>query len=717
MEKLILERAAANRNRSSAWPPSASLSCLPGNTPDIGALYRNLPAEQPTDNMITNPYYDEVTRLNAIGYPDAMRTLQKFRAVGNTLTSGNLVRALLFSDQIDEWQQTECATAAQQAASRCVDLDNQESRLNRSYPALFGPGVDRAPLRSAVQEVLAARVTGNDTGVASVRTARGRARYQAGLENTDLSELEKEVADNLSAAQLGDPAEAGVVMERLRAARTGLNTAITSVRDGYVASLDASAARVCSKSLEDFIREDSNVVRQALADSSEPERGLMRAVLCESNFATANTHDRTSCYGVNFTTGSGGERVTRVGRARSGFPYGSNNAYEIVTPPNPPGGPSTVRMTLKMVSNIPEEDTPEDTSVTPPIPARPGARTLRARMQQTAQNFFNCQTGGGTPPVTSLNVGTPPAFPVEGMPAVASCPPGGASMRTPPVQFEIGFASAPAMTDVQSKAAAACRDNTIPSADTWTTCSPLVPRVTLHRCYNADLPAASRSDCRAIREFRVGQCVETVDMRRRAGAGSTGDARWGSDMDDYLENVSRPTPDPEPPAAADPTRDAAVSACATEADECARARCVAGTMRERPPIHCFTDEMRADFCEGRVNRETLEPNLPLAPDAGAGGRSRGVPLPPEGDARFNRQNSSNYTETTDAPTVIHEVGHLLGLGDEYLDPKRSFSPPGEHDSMMNRSGPGSRFYPRHLQQILEPASTCPLPATGSAASP
>ncbi len=696
-ERLILDRAAANRDRSASWPASTAMSCInPGGTvrPPLANLYRALPAEQPSNEEVGDPLGNAASRLRISGNYPPISILAKFRAAGNVLGSGNMVRALLFYDQLNEVQRTRCTTAAQRAGSECVDVANQESRLERSYPAVLGTGVDRTAIKNALYDVLGARGSGTD----AQRRARGRTRYSTGVEGWDLGELEKAIADNLGAGVTGDTGASTAVNGRLRTARDSLSTQVTALRDTYTAGLDAKATQVCGRSLEDFIRNDSNVVRQVFADATVQERGLMRAVLCENKFATAHRTDGFSCYGVTHATGSGGERVTRVARNDSGFPFSSGTFYEIVTPPTPPGGASTVRMTLKVQSSLPAAE----------------ADALRERMRTAAQNFFNCQTGGGTPPVTSLNVGTPPAFAAHGMPSVAACPPNGAAMQTPPMQFEIGFVAAPRPTAAERTQISNCEQNTVASAQTWSRCASLLPRISIHRCYNADLPAGSATDCAAAKSYKIGLCTRTVDMRRRAGAGSTANAYWGGNIDEYLDNVSQPSPDPVPSPSPNPARDAAVATATTACaalggDDCAQARCRAGRLTARPPIHCFTDRQRDDLCENRVDRDTLVPNPPV----GADGRGKST-SPPEGDASYNREDSGNYTANTDTPTVLHEVGHLVALPDEYLDPSYAFSPPGEHDSMMNGSGPNARFYPRHLQQILQPSISCP---TGSGARP
>jgi hypothetical protein len=74
---------------------------------------------------------------------------------------------------------------------------------------------------------------------------------------------------------------------------------------------------------------------------------------------------------------------------------------------------------------------------------------------------------------------------------------------------------------------------------------------------------------------------------------------------------------------------------------------------------------------------------------------------------LNREDSGNYTKSTKMGTVFHEVGHLLGLNDEYSDKTYPMNDLGEHSSLMNHSNEnGSRLFPRHLDQILSPAIDC-----------
>jgi hypothetical protein len=69
----------------------------------------------------------------------------------------------------------------------------------------------------------------------------------------------------------------------------------------------------------------------------------------------------------------------------------------------------------------------------------------------------------------------------------------------------------------------------------------------------------------------------------------------------------------------------------------------------------------------------------------------------------NWQDAGNLTSDTDANTVNHEFGHIMGLDDEYEADYYPMNLLGEHDSVMND---GSQLYRRHIKNILQPALRC-----------
>lgn len=82
----------------------------------------------------------------------------------------------------------------------------------------------------------------------------------------------------------------------------------------------------------------------------------------------------------------------------------------------------------------------------------------------------------------------------------------------------------------------------------------------------------------------------------------------------------------------------------------------------------------------------------------------------ENGNRGSTYNNSNWAFSLDGNvlqnaclTMVHELGHLLGLKDEYADPQAPYRKPGPDDSVMKRCHCPShevKFNTKHLKQIL-----------------
>ena len=74
-----------------------------------------------------------------------------------------------------------------------------------------------------------------------------------------------------------------------------------------------------------------------------------------------------------------------------------------------------------------------------------------------------------------------------------------------------------------------------------------------------------------------------------------------------------------------------------------------------------------------------------------------------GEANHGMQaDSANLMADTNCAVVRHEVGHMLGLPDEYQADYYPFNSLGEPNSIMNNSSETSRLYPRHFWSMLHP---------------
>lgn len=74
--------------------------------------------------------------------------------------------------------------------------------------------------------------------------------------------------------------------------------------------------------------------------------------------------------------------------------------------------------------------------------------------------------------------------------------------------------------------------------------------------------------------------------------------------------------------------------------------------------------------------------------------------------------SLNWTLSLNDDTVFHEMGHRMGLFDDYTGTNNRdfFQLSGPSDSIMMRTDePTARLYERHLKTILNPALGCGRP--------
>jgi hypothetical protein len=620
-EWITLQRAAIGPDRN---PPPLP-ACLAPNA-NLEGLMSRLPPTQPSDADIeaaTEPHKSE---------------LGKFRTAANTLTSGNLIRAAMTYDILKQSYDASChgAPAPGDAATNCTDLQNQIQRVEAAFPSIFSTSIhqfqgtevasfgdeERQPLTDAVKELLGSRFP-QATSTAQ-RIARGNSIYaqKIGGGGADaLSDLEKLVADAARDATTPAANTPAGTRAAMASALAHLNAAIDGVRSHYGrTALAVKLNHVCDTTLDSELTTDPNTVRQALMDLPEDQRQVAQAVLCQSH-ALQFARPLSACEGV---TRNGD--TTTVRRWDHSYPYASFVKETITHPAAPPGSPPVVSTTIDLVA---------DGNVTNP-------EALRARMEHDANAWYNCQVGQ-IPSMTGI----------QGFKDVPHCPknPG---MDKPPVKFDIHFKLVSAAQATE-------------------------PKVYLHKCYNAELSGDDRWNCRAVRQHTVKRCTDTFKLWQRNGR-MGGSARWGVDLDDVLDNISRPPPNPPAP---DPNPS------------------------PRSPLDRWREHVHemAPAC--------TPPDNPLTASAAQSARFCDCFAPPEGDPANDRQDSGNYTQATEPSVVIHEVGHDMALPDEYIDPTYPISPIGEHDSVMNTGdGDTGRIYPRHLRQILAPdqCPSAPAPA-------
>jgi hypothetical protein len=96
---------------------------------------------------------------------------------------------------------------------------------------------------------------------------------------------------------------------------------------------------------------------------------------------------------------------------------------------------------------------------------------------------------------------------------------------------------------------------------------------------------------------------------------------------------------------------------------------------------------------------TLPPNLSHQCAATNAPRSNGSPL-------GNWQDAGGFTLDFSPTGINHEMGHQLGLADEYSREYYPINTLGENDSVMNT---GNKMFPRHFKKMILPAINCSSP--------
>ena len=72
----------------------------------------------------------------------------------------------------------------------------------------------------------------------------------------------------------------------------------------------------------------------------------------------------------------------------------------------------------------------------------------------------------------------------------------------------------------------------------------------------------------------------------------------------------------------------------------------------------------------------------------------------------NRQDDHNWVPSTTSVVVEHELGHILGLDDEYVEDNYHFNLIGEENSLMRHTQGTTQLKRRHFLEILTPALQC-----------
>ncbi len=709
-EKLIFEHAAltsATTEGSRPNWPTALPSCLEAASDRTGRL-ATTDARRSELATLHRSLPTGMTPLATIAALPANQRLRvnKFNAVINANSSGNLIRAMMLNDQLKKRKDYFCARSTY-SGTVCTDLGNQIARIKSSYPSLYGTTANPVPtdhlnnMHNAIYDVMGASSSSRLAG----RRIRGHLLYgihshipSINFSADEYKDFEAAVSSRIEAAH---NASAVAATNRTTPqmnqvlALDSLNQSISDLQTTWRNSMQAKMDAICSPSpgmqLADFVNGNPNVVRQLMADAGPADKDALRMVLCAENMRE-NLAPRPQCQGVTSSTNATGD-VVRVNRTSSSWPFENNNKYTLTYPTSPAGSPPTLR-----------------TEINFPISIRPRrvAQAFLDNFKTNVQGFYNCSAGNRPPdtfgPVTSgcldpANSSSCTPDMIQTMPRI-SCPP---HPNMPRINFDFTFTPKFLCLAGETPARNDCIRNSA---------SVPQPRMIIHQCYRAELNGAAATNCDRVRRYSINQCQRAVRQTINSGGRAAVNAD-ASELDDHLQNIIDPFPSSSSSSSSSPASTNTTSLClanaaspidnsAADVSHCAavsesangtipncRRECITAVREcRRPGARCWSEAMITAHCEGRRNRTTGTWNNP--------------PSPP-GHSNFNRDDSGNLTTSIENTTFIHEVGHIMNLDDEYQDATYPFLPQGEDDSMMNRSTSTSRFYPRQFNKMLEPA--------------
>ncbi|MEK6623961.1 MAG: hypothetical protein AABY86_03275, partial [Bdellovibrionota bacterium] len=293
----------------------------------------------------------------------------------------------------------------------------------------------------------------------------------------------------------------------LQQALAEYNTALGNLQNNHEAKMTSELAGICNnasggtgalqtnatQTIFNLATMRPNIVRQALLDMNEPMRSLAKGVLCDAG-VMPNIRREPQCEGVTGGPLPGPNPISINRRKVNDYPYGSQNTFNIDRPATPANAPYTVNLAVNMVvgaglagmtdrnrNHIPDE-----------------MECKVKAWQSDANNYLNCSTGAVpqieapiTEEVRCDATGTSGAARAKIDPQLIpfttpqACPLNPGMQRTPNIRFNITL-------------------NPV-------TTSPGEPAVTIHKCYNADIPGVGGGRCNKVREWNINKCIARSD--------------------------------------------------------------------------------------------------------------------------------------------------------------------------------------------------------------
>ena len=209
----------------------------------------------------------------------------------------------------------------------------------------------------------------------------------------------------------------------------------------------------------------------------------------------------------------------------------------------------------------------------------------------------------------------------------------------------------------------------------------------VHKCFRAE---TYETDCDKVKQYKINKCKKSLTATssgqtlsdifpgRKKFYNIDGEGKRSIYMQKSLECISKAKED---------RRCLGLSGCRLTT-------CTAEACAIYPPEEnaCISKKILDFVCSKKTRSfdDLIKNPVPINPP----------PSPPADSKKWSRANAENITFNTSDRTILHEIGHRIGMDDEYYDSVYYPVPNlGEKDSIMRA---GKTIMPRHIDTVLRP---------------